>query len=100
MAQPRFFLGAPRAFRTIGAFCGPRGPVHVQYLGKTPTEAVNEARLDWAAMRLTRSDAAILDISLDCGFESLAYFYKIFERRYGVSPRRYRVSARRILGMA
>jgi AraC family transcriptional regulator, dual regulator of chb operon len=62
-----------------------------RYLGKTPTEVINETRLQVAVKRLIESSDSILDISLDCGFNNLSYFYKIFKKKYGIPPRKYRL---------
>jgi AraC family cel operon transcriptional repressor len=97
----------PEQFRSgpvIIAKLAKRSPAYVaratkKYFGKTPTEMLNEARLDWAAKQLSLGDESVLEISLDCGFESLAYFYKIFEHRFGSSPKKYRLMSRRMLGI-
>lgn len=62
-----------------------------KYTGKTPTEIINEARLQHAAMLLITSARSISDISEECGFESLSYFFAAFKRRFGATPRGYRV---------
>lgn len=47
-------------------------------------------RLTWAAARLRSSDVRILDLALDCGFESQAAFTRAFKALYGTAPGRYR----------
>lgn len=61
-----------------------------KHLGMTPTEWVNEQRVAHAAYLLRHGESDILDISLDCGFGSLSYFYKIFALRYASTPAQYR----------
>lgn len=61
-----------------------------QYLGKTPTEIVNEARMAYATRQLLMTDQKIADISCLCGFDSLTHFYKLFHHCCGVSPHQYR----------
>jgi len=78
-------------------------PEHVarevrKYLGKTPTDLVNEARLGYAASRLASSGERIIDIALDCGFENLGHFYKVFGKKFSASPRQYRLQQQRIVG--
>lgn len=68
-------------------------------IGLTPTAWVNEARLNWAARQLELGEEAIIDISLACGFESLAYFYKLFQKKHGQTPQAYRSRARKIFGI-
>ncbi len=59
-------------------------------LGLTPTEYVNDIRFRRAAMLLVTTDQDIIGIVLDCGFESVSYFYRQFRQRFGPSPREYR----------
>jgi AraC family cel operon transcriptional repressor len=78
-------------------------PEHVarevrRYLGKTPTDIVNEARLGYAAARLSTTSERIIDIALDCGFENLGHFYKVFGKKFSASPRQYRLQQQRIVG--
>lgn len=61
--------------------------------GVTPTELVNQQRLDWAAVELQFSSRGITDISLAAGFESLSHFYHLFRRQHGVTPRQFRLRA-------
>lgn len=61
-----------------------------KYTGKTPTEIVNEARLQYAATLLITPSNKINDISEECGFNSLSYFFAVFKRRFGTTPRQYR----------
>lgn len=72
-----------------------RSPEHVsrqirQHLGKTPTDIVTEARLHYASGQLTMTTRPILDICLECGFDSLSHFYKRFKSLYRLSPRQFR----------
>lgn len=62
-----------------------------KYTGKTPTDIVNEARLQHAAMLLITSPLSISDIAEECGFTSLSYFFAAFKRRFGTAPRQYRL---------
>lgn len=71
-----------------------------RWLGKTPTELINDARMEVAARLLTSTDRSILDIADDCGLPNLAHFYKVFGNRFGCTPRRFRVQHLRIVGGA
>jgi AraC family cel operon transcriptional repressor len=44
----------------------------------------------FAANRLLTTEDAILDIALDCGFQNLGHFYRLFHSKYGFSPFAYR----------
>ena len=61
-----------------------------QYLNITPSEFVNEKRLQNASKLLITTDMPIVDIVYMCGFGSLSYFYKRFNEIYGMSPLQYK----------
>jgi AraC family cel operon transcriptional repressor len=65
------------------------------HTGQTPTEFINTLRLRNASILLTTTSREICDIALDCGFENLSYFYRLFRREYGRTPHRYRIETRR-----
>ncbi|MDO4616425.1 MAG: AraC family transcriptional regulator [Lachnospiraceae bacterium] len=44
-------------------------------------------------MLLTDESSSILDIALNCGFESSSYFDRIFKRAYQITPRQFRQTA-------
>jgi AraC family cel operon transcriptional repressor len=89
--QQKDFEGGTLLFAKLAG----RDPSHVaracrKYLKKTPTEIVNDARMAFAATRLSTSDDAILEIALDCGLQNLGHFYRLFHAKYGFSPYAYR----------
>lgn len=59
-------------------------------MGKTPTDYINEVRIEKAAEYLRRTDRKIVDIAMDCGYENMGYFIKRFRRQKGSSPSKYR----------
>jgi AraC-like DNA-binding protein/effector-binding domain-containing protein len=59
-------------------------------LGETPKQFTLRLRVDHAAATLVNSQASILDIALECGFESHETFCRAFRRRFGMSPSAYR----------
>lgn len=61
-----------------------------KYLDMTPSEYINTIRMDYAGLMLVSTNMSILDISLECGFENLGYFYKIFKNYHSVSPAQYK----------
>lgn len=65
---------------------------------KSPRDWVTEARLDYAAKELELGEKDILSIALDCGYRNLAHFYKLFQKRFGMTPWRFRRSSRLIGG--
>jgi AraC family cel operon transcriptional repressor len=89
--EPRYFVLGTRGFTMLAN----RSKEHVarelkKCLGVTPTEIVNQARMCYATDKLRSTDLPIIDIALDCGFESLSHFYKIFRTMHRVTPRQYR----------
>lgn len=52
----------------------------------TPTEFINDQRLNYAANLLTNTDENIPFISMEAGFENLSHFYHIFKKKYNSSP--------------
>jgi AraC family transcriptional regulator len=62
-------------------------------LGETPKQFTLRLRVDRAAAALISSQALIVDIALDCGFESHEAFCRAFRRRFRMSPRDYRKRA-------
>jgi AraC family transcriptional regulator len=62
-------------------------------LGETPKHFTLRLRVDRAAAALISSQASILDIALECGFESHEAFCRAFRRRFRMSPSDYRKRA-------
>jgi AraC-like DNA-binding protein len=74
-----------------------RSPEHLARLcrrcfGVPPTELLNRARIRHAKRRLLESDAKVIDIGYDCGFQNLGYFHRTFLRLAGCTPRRWRLT--------
>ena len=60
-----------------------------KYLSVTPTEYINNLRLDYAVELLKKGDKNILDVCLESGFKNEGHFYKLFKKRYNMSPRKF-----------
>ena len=58
--------------------------------GKTFTQYVNGLRLEKACRLLEETDLPVMEISLQCGFENLSYFVRLFKKDKGVTPSDYR----------
>ncbi len=65
--------------------------------GKTPTEYVNEVRVEKAAQYLFRTDRKIIDIAMECGYENMGYFIRRFKEQKGVLPSEYRKSQNSVI---
>ncbi len=66
------------------------------YLGMSPTEWLTRERIQRACLLLATTRLSVLEIALDCGFESSSYFHKCFRRLKETTPRHYRKELMRI----
>ena len=55
-------------------------------LGKTPLEALTQARLDRATSLLKAGELTVSEVGYSVGFESLAYFSRRYKKFTGVNP--------------
>lgn len=63
-----------------------------KYLGMTPTQYINNLRLEYAENLLAHTDKSILEVSMESGFENLSHFYHQFQRKNNISPMAFRRS--------
>ena len=61
-----------------------------QYAGMPFIQYLNDYRLTMASRLLISSEASILDIAAEVGFDNLSYFNRLFKKRFYVTPREYR----------
>lgn len=61
-----------------------------KYYHITPTDFINNLRVQKTASLLCLTDEKILEVALECGFENMSYYNRIFKEKYGVTPRQYR----------
>ena len=64
--------------------------VFKQHMHETITDYINNKRLDLAASMFCSTTKTVRQICKDCGFESTAYFSKLFQKRFGVVPSKFR----------
>jgi AraC family transcriptional regulator len=62
----------------------------VALTGETPASYVWKRRLSEICRRLIETNQPLVDVALECGFESQATFTRAFTRHVGVSPGRFR----------
>ncbi len=62
-------------------------------VGDSPKEYLRKRRLTIAADRLVRGESSILNIALDCQFESHAAFTRSFKQLFKMTPEQYREKA-------
>jgi AraC family cel operon transcriptional repressor len=91
MRQEENFTGGIERMQKL-AYCTPGHlcKCFQKYLRRTPTDFINELRLNQAARLLADSQKQILEIAEELRFESLSWFYNIFKKYYGLSPAAYR----------
>jgi len=58
--------------------------------GMTPVDYINQQRISLASQLLRTTNRCLADISIECGFNNLTYFMKLFRREIGISPTQYR----------
>jgi AraC family transcriptional regulator, dual regulator of chb operon len=96
--QPKNFIIGSGVIAKIAG----RTPEHtartlLKCTGLTPSEVINRFRMDYAAAQLCTTDKNITEISDECGFGSLSYFFQRFRERFNISPRQYRLEQLRIV---
>ena len=68
------------------------GRIFKRETGCTFHQYLNRVRLHHAARQLRESGRSVLDISLECGFQNVTYFNRMFKREFGMPPSAYRRS--------
>ncbi|MGG4343034.1 helix-turn-helix domain-containing protein [Paenibacillus lautus] len=61
-----------------------------EYTGKSLRDYLAQLRLSEVKKRLVTTDDLIANICFDCGFQSMASFYRAFHANTGTSPKEYR----------
>lgn len=59
-------------------------------IGKSPITYLNDIRIKQAARLLLETDAPVMTICLECGFNNLGNFMRIFKNTHGLTPLQYR----------
>lgn len=84
----------PISIQTLAdaAFCSQRECYRAFHtcLHMTPTDYLQNYRLQMACQQLTDSGDSITAIAHNCGFGSSSYFGKVFRKTYGQTPMEYR----------
>ena len=62
-------------------------------LGISFSEYCNELRLDKAKELISEKKRKVIDIALDCGFDNVTYFNRLFKKKFGVSPSKYKAQS-------
>ncbi len=59
-------------------------------LSVTPTQYINNKRLEYAVYLLTQTTEDILEICAYCGFNNLSHFYHLFKQKFNCPPVKFR----------
>ncbi|MEN6411249.1 MAG: AraC family transcriptional regulator [Veillonellales bacterium] len=79
---------AAKANITVFYFCR----IFKQLTGKTLTDYVNELRLEKSLAYLQKDELNITEVALQCGFEGVNYYSRLFRKYYHISPTKFRAS--------
>lgn len=55
----------------------------------TPSEFINELRLNYASGLLQNSNLSVSEICFEAGFNNISHFYTIFRKKHGCTPKEY-----------
>ena len=58
--------------------------------GRSPSEMINDKRMQHAALQLTGTADPLAEIAADCGIPNLSHFHKLFRAAHGLTPHQYR----------
>jgi len=92
--KQNFTLGLPALLSLSGRTHEHLCRLFKKHLGITPTEYINDLRLNYAENLLLNSDIEIIQVCYNSGFNNLSYFYKLFKKRFNTTPYDYRKKIR------
>jgi len=58
-------------------------------MGCSPVDFINEERIRLASSLLQDPDSQVNQVSVECGFNSLSYFNRVFKKKHQLSPKAY-----------
>lgn len=95
MRRPEnFSQGMERMVQISGKSREHLGRSMQKYYQTTPTAYLSELRLTYAVNLMRSSNLSVTDICFECGFSNLSWFYKLFEREYGMTPAKFKKNFR------
>ena len=84
-------LSLDRLAEEAGISCFHFARLFKQSVGITPHHYLVNVRMEAAASLLGRGDLSVLEIALECGYQSAAHFSMAFRKHFSCSPSQYRV---------
>ena len=61
-----------------------------RYLDSTPTDYINNLKLEYAYELIVTTNMSLLDISMTTGFNNYNHFHRLFTKKYSVTPNKVR----------
>ena len=61
-----------------------------KHLGCSPSEYINDIRMEYAARQLSASTDSLAEIATDCGIPNLSHFHRLFRDAFKLTPNAYR----------
>lgn len=65
------------------------GSMFAEEYGMPVTKYINKVRLEKSIELLREGNMSVLQISRECGYESEAYYYRVFKKMFGMTPKQY-----------
>ena len=87
--KENFTAGLPRMLEAAHMSQEHLTRVFKKYTGITPTQYINDLRLEYAATLIIDKGTEISDACFLSGFNNISHFYHQFKRKYGCSPKQY-----------
>lgn len=87
--KENFTAGLPRMLEAAHMSQEHLTRVFKKYTGITPTQYINDLRLEYAAMLIIDKGTEISDACFLSGFNNISHFYHQFKKKYGCSPKQY-----------
>lgn len=88
--KDNFILGSERMIELSGKSHHHLCREFKKYFQQTPTDFINNLRLNYAANMLSFSNQSVMGIAMDLNFYNLSYFHHVFKKQFGMSPVKYR----------
>lgn len=91
MEEPEMLIeGLPAMQRLSGKSQSCLCKAFDKYLHMSPSQYLNQLRIEYAAKLLTSTSKGVLTIAYECGYETPSYFYRRFRKVFNMSPLQYR----------
>lgn len=91
MKNPKNFIkGTEMLFKISGKSREHTSRCFKKYYNISPSDYVNNLRIEYSANLLTTSNLSVTNICYECGFENISWFYKAFYKKFKTTPLKYR----------